>query len=663
MKVLRKLVNPTTGALVVCGFSIIPPAFASSDVRNYENLQITSTNAPLDPQQSLYIRADSKLVYEFKNGEIETIPLTYRTLFQPGDRIGLGVAGVVENINNKPIPVSLPADKSGFAGHGPFYSMSPAGNVLFSSMNRLFLLTHYDSLKEGQDKNTRILDLWGKLPGTLEMVELQQQKDQQLAAVDIIKVSSSNIRGSWFPAGGSETPWGNILSSQIREPDARAHEYKPLEVANLYLDAPGRDAKNGGANAYEYGYRLEILLDANHQATIQKRVSMGRYSGSKILVMPDESTIYITDNGPGGAIFMFVSDKARDLSSGTLYAAQWTQHQDDYLGFGEIKWIKLGHATDKEIRGLIDSGIAFSHIFDSVDEKDYAANPKIYQGFRLVNTYEGFGGNNQPKAGAWLKPKAGMEQAAAFLESRRYAAYLGATANFTQLRSLAFDPEKNAIFMAIHEIAAPVGTTDSASNNNHKHLQTTRNTEDRRCGGIFKLDLSPFHKDQTEYTINSEYIAGTAQLLLTGQRNITLTESVQQNDRCDPERIANPADIYYAKELALLFISEDSPYRMNNFLWAYNIKTKSLTRILSAPVGAAISGLNLATINGQSYLTVNIQQPGTYQSIAPHHPDLRGFIRRHIDKKASVGYIGPFPMYHRSEAVSKSQATNNQSKP
>jgi hypothetical protein len=42
---------------------------------------------------------------------------------------------------------------------------------------------------------------------------------------------------------------------------------------------------------------------------------------------------------------------------------------------------------------------------------------------------------------------------------------------------------------------------------------------------------------------------------------------------------------------------EDSGMHINNFVWAYNVDTKQLSRILSVPAGAEATGLKLVLQN------------------------------------------------------------------
>ena len=51
---------------------------------------------------------------------------------------------------------------------------------------------------------------------------------------------------------------------------------------------------------------------------------------------------------------MYVADKAKYLSSGTLYASTFKQTGTENGGSGDLQWINLGHATDKEVKYIID---------------------------------------------------------------------------------------------------------------------------------------------------------------------------------------------------------------------------------------------------------------------------------------------------------------------
>ena len=55
-------------------------------------------------------------------------------------------------------------------------------------------------------------------------------------------------------------------------------------------------------------------------------------AAARSYIMPDNKTVYITDDGTSKALNIFVMDKAADLSSGTMFAAKLTQTSADNGG-------------------------------------------------------------------------------------------------------------------------------------------------------------------------------------------------------------------------------------------------------------------------------------------------------------------------------------------
>ena len=72
---------------------------------------------------------------------------------------------------------------------------------------------------------------------------------------------------------------------------------------------------------------------------------------------------------------------------------------------------------------------------------------------------------------------------------------------------------------------------------------------------------------------------------ITGGRH-DLAKADALGNLADPERLANPDNLKFSETLRTLFIGEDSSLHVNNFLWAYNVDSGTLTRVLSVPAGA-----------------------------------------------------------------------------
>ena len=91
-----------------------------------------------------------------------------------------------------------------------------------------------------------------------------------------------------------------------------------------------------------------------------------------------------------------------------------------------------------------------------------------------------------------------------------------------------------------------------------------------------------------------------------------------------------------------------SANHVNNFLWAYEVDTGKLARILSCPSGAESTGLQAVDdVNGFTYIMSNFQHPGDWEKGL--HDKMKDATAALIDKNfrnrrsAAVGYIQGLP--------------------
>src|SRR5690606_40053464 len=77
-------------------------------------------------------------------------------------------------------------------------------------------------------------------------------------------------------------------------------------------------------NPYDYGYIVEITEPTAAAPVPVKHFTLGRSAHENPIIMPDEKTVYLTDDGGFKAFYKFVADTAGDLSAGTVYAATLT---------------------------------------------------------------------------------------------------------------------------------------------------------------------------------------------------------------------------------------------------------------------------------------------------------------------------------------------------
>lgn len=538
--------------------------------RQAESVEFIGMESPATAAQrsSMYTSASVKITY--KNGEEQTRPLEYKSLFTPGDIINGKPAGATYDANGTML---TKADGS------PYISSSPDSNTLLKSHGKLYMINHYESLPDNEN---------GNMPETIMVNTIEQNKQTgELTVTDMKPVDFSEFGGIWTPCAGSLSPWNTHLGSEEYEPDAKAHEASPeassvTQYARNYYQNP-----DAIGNPYLYGFVPEISIDEKGNASAEKHYSMGRLSIENIKVAPDNRTVYFGDDGSYTTAFMYIADRPKDLTEGTLYAAKWLQSGKKNGGSARLKWIRLGHASDEEMKELALT-VAFSDIFEITEDPKYArAN-----GYTRVKA----GGRDE-----WLKLKPGMEKAAAFLESRRYGALLGATAEFNKMETVEINKKDKTLYMTMSSISGGMTThPDDPADDIH--------VPEIAAGGIYELELAADQRDTSGQPISSRYVPHHIKGMLTGE---DLPEKDTEGNKAHPDKIANPDNIAYSEKMRTLFIAEDSSSHINNFGWAYNIDTKKLARILSAPDGGEVTGVQAVDgINGFAYVMAGSQNPG-----------------------------------------------------
>ena len=170
------------------------------------------------------------------------------------------------------------------------------------------------------------------------------------------------------------------------------------------------------------------------------------------------------------------------------------------------------------------------------------------------------------------------------------------------------------------------------------------------AGGILEHKLTGGQKDSTNIAINSEWVPSESSLLLKGV-DIAFDNF---GNTADLSKIASPDNLKYSEKLRVLFIGEDSGNHLNNYLWAYNVDTKALDRILSTPAGAESTGLHAVDeVNGWTYIMSNFQHPGDeWYRFYPNAgaPDykrtaaggLSDEMRADLDKAININYKNKF---------------------
>lgn len=633
----KKLVK--TGVTLALALAITVPALSPAEVAAQDNIKIESVKfngmkAPSAINEMVKTYTTATVDVKYSNGEIKTFPLTYNSLFKSEDKVA--------TVKGEKVPAGTPINEKGYPITDPsspekgyFVSDAPDSNSLLNPIDgKLYMITHY----EYQTIDAAGKSAYGLIPASMSLTELSQDpKTGELKENTVSKIDFSAVNGLWIPCNGSLSPWNTHLGSEEYEPDARQFAdpaSKTRSQVETFAQFYFGDKTKG--NPYFYGYSPEISVNNKGETTVVKHYSTGRFSHELMKVMPDNKTVYFGDDGTNTGMFMYVADKEKDLSAGTLYAAKFKQTGTANGGSGDLEWIDLGHATDKEVEDIINSGIKFDDIFETSDVP--AA------GFTAIKQYSY--GNVE-----YLKIKPGKEKAAAFLETRRYAAMAGATTEFNKMEGVTLNKKDKKVYIAISDQSKSM-EKDSTGKEPTDHIQLPK----IKAGVTYELSLQGGQKDSEGKDINSSYVAPSMNGLIVGE---DLPKADEYGNTANVDKVASPDNLSYSEEMRTLFIGEDSGAHTNNFVWAYNVDTKELDRILSVPTGAEATGLTVVDDSNQfSYIFSNFQHPGDEvegKSItAVDKAELVKAIDEQIgiNKTGGIGYISGLPLLTKTIDIS-----------
>jgi hypothetical protein len=284
-----------------------------------------------------------------------------------------------------------------------------------------------------------------------------------------------------------------------------------------------------------------------------------------------------------------------------------------------LTWIKLGSATSAEIKTLADTLKPTDIMLVSAVDPLDASYTKI---------------NANGKA-EWVKLNTGMEKAAAFLETHRYASLVGASMGFSKMEGTTVNIKDKVAYSALQNCVTSM-VAGNAYNTPGNGISIPKALN---AGAVMALNLKASAKDDKGASIVSDWMPVDTKALIAGE---DITADALGNT-ANPEKIANPDNLKFSEAMRTLFIGEDSGQHVNNFLWAYNIDTKLLSRIMSMPSGGEATGLHVADeLNGWTYILSNFQHPGDWGGIhSGVKTTLDPLLKANYKDKfgAAVGYL------------------------
>ncbi|NND92749.1 MAG: DUF839 domain-containing protein [Granulosicoccus sp.] len=453
----------------------------------------------------------------------------YIILGKAGDALGSGqVLGGVYDVKGDLMYISNAPDFNGFVPTGA---------------NSALLYTAW----EGAGRNGI---------GALSRLALNRVDGKWQADHDQSKmVDLSSVDGGFVLCSGILTPWGTPLLAEEyffyntavwnhpdnHDDDERASFQDGND--NSYIKPKNvSDYLGRMSNPYRYGYMIEINQPASANEQPLKHYATGRLSHETAAIMPDMKTVYMSDDdsaaysdskyntASGGVLFKFVARQKGDLSAGTLYAAKLVQDDEDdaeRAGF-DVTWIELGSGNNEQIALWIAE-------YDTVTVDDYVDGQSSYISDEEIIAYA----NGQA-----------ADARAAFLESRRTAAAMGASNEWDKLEGV------TAVGNTVYLSASSLSVTMDKSWG-HKHWSSGE--MDLHDGGDIAL---------TAESCGGTYIARTGADYDITRIDPYVIGKTTADGRCDEDRPANPDNILALSDGTLL-IGEDAGAKKHSvdMLW------------------------------------------------------------------------------------------------
>lgn len=575
--------------------SLVAASVCFSVAAELTDIEFNEVKVPLSDTEKRAINASDGVKISGKEYKIG-----YNIIMRSGDKVGDEIFGALYDINGK-----LITTKDG----SPRISNDNDFSSLHTYGDKIFMISHFE---------TR--------PAAMYITELNQDKTTgKLSPVNTKNIDFSKFGGLWVPCAGSVTPWGTHLGSEEYEPDARMikENGEGGEYYNLMAEYFGGDLTK--VNPYNYGWTPEVkIINEKGDVNVTKHYAMGRIAHELSYVMPDRKTVILSDDGTNTGLFMFIADKAGDLSSGVLYAAKWHQTDNQNGGSAKLEWISLCNANDNEIKKEIDNGIKFSDIFDMAEFKDDICP----DGFTATKANVD---SNQETAPECIKLKRGMEKIASRLESRRCAAIKGATTEFRKMEGITYNNDLNEIYIGMSEINKGMESFKSKGKDSLKY--DVKGVDDIRLlhntrGAVYRLTLKKDDK------IGSNFVPDVMSGMIAGKYATT----GDKLNTCDLDGLANPDNVTYINGTGTLIIGEDTGSgHQNDYIWSYDIQKDKLTRILTTPYGSeTTSPYYYNNIGGFGYIIAVVQHP--------YGESDEDRLQNSSDARAYTGYIGPFPV-------------------
>ncbi|GLR69480.1 alkaline phosphatase PhoX [Agaribacter marinus] len=436
---------------------------------------------------------------------------------------------------------------------------------------------------------------WEYFPGGMSRALISKAPGDVRWTVTDAEMLDFGAYGTIANCFGTLSPWNTPLTSEEwgnfgdnteawNAPDADV-DTSSRDALATYINGAETTASEADVypNTYRYHYIVEITnpLDGDVANVVPvKHYAMGRFEHENSVVMPDQRTVYLSQDSTNGVFYKFIADTAGDLSAGTLYAAKITQDagssEPATTGF-DITWIELASGNNTQIETWIAE-------YDSIGTADYVAGRSSYitdadaiawangdAAYPSADTASadavaaGYETTDADTYGGAVTAGEPMDDRVAFLESRKAARAKGATAEWRKFEGInvnvmrAEEAETGTDVNGDGEIVSEayvyfaIADIDRGMIDDEGDIQLSDRVKD--CGGVYRMPLT------------AGYDVARIEPVLMGA---TYRSSLDGAERCDVNNLSQPDNVMVMDDGRIL-LGEDGS-QTNNTLWMYDPK-------------------------------------------------------------------------------------------
>lgn len=501
---------------------------------------------------------------------------------------GVNFNELPRNIVSSPVPVTELERQTVVTAIGEYQILGQTGDVyadlgekgLAGGLGVHYGITSGDKIIENDspdfngfipsadDENTGYLFTnWEAYPGGMSRLKMSKSDAGKWSIEEAMMLDFDSVKGTAANCFGSVSPWGTPLTSEewivwskentTQDPDWN----NPAEAGNDTIEALVAPEY---PNPYRYGYIAEVQNPLSDTPDIVKHFTIGRYEHENSVVMPDERTVYSSQDDTGGVLFKFVADQPKDLSSGTLYGAKLTQDKglnDPAVTGFDVTWVEIASGTNAEIEAWIAE-------YDEINTEDFVEGQTSYLSVADVKAWAE-GKATYPtlaEGGGLVTAGKPMDNRAAFLESRQAAKQLGATAEWRKLEgiSINYDRVVEAVTgqdrvpgEVVEQAYMYIGVADidNTMTDGKGDVQLSKRVLD--CGGVYRAHID-----------NNYNLTRIEPVVMGGTFRSSLTDAEQ----CDVNQLSQPDNVIVMQD-GRIIIGEDG-IQENNTLWLYDPNSK-----------------------------------------------------------------------------------------